>query len=54
MGGTLGARLVDEALPERELPVGVVGDEPLGPPGLLAPLLLPPPRKRPLLLGDTD
>lgn len=47
-GGTLGARLVEDALP-CEVPVGDVGCAPLGAPGLLAPPFLPPPLKRPLL-----
>lgn len=47
-GGTLGAILVEDALP-CGLPVGDVGCAPLGAPGLLAPPFLPPPLKRPLL-----
>lgn len=48
-GGTRGAaRFVEDWLP-CTLPVGDVGDEPFSPPGLLVPLLLPPPRNRPLL-----
>jgi hypothetical protein len=47
-GGTLGAKFVDDELPWG-LPVGDVGCAPFGIPGLLAPPLLPPPRKRPLL-----
>ena len=52
-GGTLGARLEEEELPGR-FPVGDVGCDPFGGPGLLDPVfLLPPLRKRPLLYRES-
>jgi hypothetical protein len=47
-GGTLGAKLAEEE-PLWEVPVGDVGDVPLGGPGLFEPPFLPPPLNRPLL-----
>ena len=51
-GGTLGARLVEDALVNGG-PVGDVGETPFCPPGLLVPLFFPPPRKRPLLYRES-
>lgn len=47
-GGTLGAKLPAEE-PLCEVPVGDVGEFPLGGPGLFEPPFLPPPLNRPLL-----